>query len=1569
MRKSRSNILNRVLACVLATTIVMSAGLSTALTAFATSGGSGSAGTGYGGGGRYLISGGMGLLKISASRITDNSTVDEMADMDVRYGALESYPLFVHSGGYHGVDIIKKCETDVSKWGTWQNGDTGYDNAVQEYNKSAKWCDSSWWKPSTRSNYQYELKDARNIVKYRVATDNNDNAIGSETIYLEDCLRAVMENKLQLSAFDKNCFWYFYTRIMYGEANDMDLYGTGTSTLGDSLRKAITNRVDGITVDGIIVDDILDVIHECALQRGYIVALALVYGVDSEPVTTLLGSSFNTIDKKGEAILQTLQNGIWKDDYCSLVIDRMEAVKSSNVLVEGSYTDCFTAMTVHDFLDVMEDFNSSAILYSTMKEGSCFLVNLNAVGGNNTPAYIAGHDSAMHGGAYEDLMGFCNFVKWIYPARVVNGKPQDIVDSNNKKIFGGWGYFPFTAPPPSIKITLPNTLITNIPEYENIATSVTYNAYLSNDNEFNMELKNNAYEFGDLSHVATDLVMYTTPIAVDNFPTSDGQLLGQTDDVFFNFAKVENKITLSAPFKDTQYNLERVMYRITNANGGASTLKSTNGNLEYVTALPLEDNATDITVPLYITNDVQNVRVTTEHLKTALGNNLAKLQMRKKRDVSIYNAFDYGFHNTGYDTDSEATRTYLYLYTFDGRKYNKITRSSLSFLSATLPTINTTITDVLKYVTTFDITEAGKAYKLVHGSYPSYPTTKTETEILNNGDIKSDFYYVDLFNKGVFTPIRYQNGKWTLYPLTTITNLLVQIRADYVGTISENDSSKFKNVSTEPYLLSKNVATDDFLTTGTKVWSMLDEYSTDEWGTINLREYVKKSVKKENGTVYHVATDLQDLIDSWIEAYNNNANASDAMTDMDTARYNMKVAHGKLRYYMSEPNKYSYLAGKERAVRYVTSIIKTSPYLNKDTYTNMTDSGTKVGMAGGVNPALNVGVRLIKDTTVAEVQNNGVAVSVVKSGSSTSKAENGLSDSMYTFTDFGTGYDYEEVARQSTKIIGNTISYSETDFNKLLTTYKQWYYKTRQEVAPAITPKYAGWLPAQDASDLSLQKGYEGTVFTKEQEDLDYGFLRFGKVNVEDVKGAYRVVENNIGLPASSIYVNTSTNQTETVCGVSNSKSLWLPANITQSAYDIPVNVEVKARKAGTTSTNFPATTYGNTGLTDTEVISSSAVPHVEGSWSVVKVYPEVTMWGEKEGTKTQFYTAITVGQREREIPNVTYSTLSLENTTPSVKVTATATAYDTRAKKLAERLGSENAPVLYSGTALNIAVGGTGGKVTTYVLGVSDRYKNDSDVALGQVWHNKESKVVATQAMQELLSPLSAVSEDKLSIVSNSLTSFDLNSNSSTTAVTLSGNVNQQVIYYELKVESGVLKSVTAYRGNTALQTYTVNGTSVTTGTQNSDTLTATQLQTVLTQMKLIGADSVLKTSFEYDEGGAITGALGGIVADRFKANWYQEDCSTLAIKVFEGNVNLGAKTYSEQIPITLGPKTPSNKNSYFSSGYKGYIDTTTEIKYTGTAGTVNSLTVENVRSTRPDINSADFIVSDVTINEATGF
>ena len=1543
MRKSKNTVVYRILSAVLATTLAVSAGFTTTLTTVATSGGA----TNFSGGGRtsdcsYSINDGEGVIKIVASKIDDASTVQDMANPALRYG-LDGYPIYMLSGRWEWTMLelpaftVDNVDTILEKLyvnnimlngGKAYKGTGGGDNSII-YDSS----DNGLPFTTYRMNRQMESTDGFNYKRYRPNTDNTtvnptlfkDN--GCDSIYLEDAFRYLYNHKTDntVSAFDKLCFLYFFTRMTGSVNQDSDLSNGGYTALGEALRYYLTGdltagdfsaygmRKNSVTISGETYTE-----HEIMIQRGYIVALALIYGAKSTPVKTLLNNT------EGYVKNDTGFSGgqlCWSADskLSSIVVERMQNLKKAisnnahmstadynayyrsgngnSIVDKGSwisyplhaYLQGIISSGYSTYSDILDSNTASTFYYENAVDSLGIYYRANTIYG-----------SIGWGSCYVKLL-----TNAIYPMRQTETATEQLTCKNYNGVtvraFGGWGYFPFKTGGGKIIAELSPTRLRKTDTYT-LADSVTYNAFLTDNQNYGGD----TLTFGEDGHVMTDLVYLSSPVQFNS--KSDYTINLQLND----------KINLSTPVPNTEYSLKRVGYRITYPDG----TKFQDGEVKA-------DTTGKVTIT--VGKDIWE------------NTDLDKIMFRESvRNLGTDEGLKIGYYT---DMDDANIHYYYYVYVYEnGVRKQLYTDNKGNF--------STTKKAGMTEATTGSFTKEGNGI----ADY-NYPANVTGNSWQTDGNAQStNFVYVKI--RGEYYPARCMSGRWVFYPLCTLKSLLVQVRGDYTAKL---DTNLYQQKDVEEYLLSKNLSTSDF--TKQTVYTMVDEETVDCWGTLILRN--NTSMKGTNGSIVNNG---EVTAGSFVDAGFNGdlphlSGSSTNIYDLANREY------GKFRYFSIYVPYVSRLGSKnsgyillDEDMPITTREIQTTVVPKVDT--KVTDTGyTKQMYTNGLGTGTSI--------NSLEVMSNTNAIkwfpAELYAGSFNENLyrKNLLSADLTTLLVADDWYsDYRAIAPQKD---AEVVGYQESVFAKMLASYQYDFYKKRADIALELTPKWAGWITdsAGTKDVLGLEKGYTATLLDT-QQTIDSGFVRFGKTSTTKAD-MFKPVLTNRNTCAGLLYV-------EDITGVAIGNefiggSSILNGSVTQSAIDIPIKYTVNNRQAGTTSTNPPATTYGNTGLTDTEVISSSAVPHVEGSWSVVKVYPEVTMWGEKEGKATEFYTAITVGQRKREIPNVTYSTLSLENTTPSVKVTATATAYDTRAKKLAERLGSANAPVLYSGTALNIAVGGTGGKVTTYVLGVSDRYKNDSGVALGQVWENKESKVVATQAMQELLSPLSAVSEDKLSIVSNSLTSFDLNSNSSTTAVTLSGNVNQQVIYYELKVESGVLKSVTAYRGNTALQTYTVNGTAVTTGTQNSATLTATQLQTVLTQMKLIGADSVLKTSFEYDKGGAITGALGGIVADRFKANWYQEDCSTLAIKVFEGDVNLGAKTYSEQIPITLGPKTPSNKNSYFSSGYKGYIDTTTEIKYTGTAGTVNSLTVENVRSTRSDINSADFIVSDVTINEATGF
>ena len=165
-----------------------------------------------------------------------------------------------------------------------------------------------------------------------------------------------------------------------------------------------------------------------------------------------------------------------------------------------------------------------------------------------------------------------------------------------------------------------------------------------------------------------------------------------------------------------------------------------------------------------------------------------------------------------------------------------------------------------------------------------------------------------------------------------------------------------------------------------------------------------------------------------------------------------------------------------------------------------------------------------------------------------------------------------------------------------------------------------------------------------------------------------------------------------------------------------------------------------------------------------------------------------------------------------------------------------------------------------------------------------------------------------------------------------------------------------------------------------------------VLKNMKLIGANNIISGAFEYGSGVDLT---NGLTNSTGGTKSYNEDCSVLQVLSYTANISSSAETgtFTEQLPINLGPETPKNKNDYFSNGYKGFINASVAIKtkealgstaanttiataslthnIKGETGTVSIPITGGSSTASAKLDAAkkavpDFIIGDVPISEA---
>ena len=122
-----NKVTKKIISLVVSISLVISSALSTSLMVFASSGGGTVSGSFTGGasGGWCANNDDQDIIKISASKINDNTTNSAMANMSTRYGDLHSYPIFMmsgssvsHAGGYgaNANDVINNLKNEANKW-------------------------------------------------------------------------------------------------------------------------------------------------------------------------------------------------------------------------------------------------------------------------------------------------------------------------------------------------------------------------------------------------------------------------------------------------------------------------------------------------------------------------------------------------------------------------------------------------------------------------------------------------------------------------------------------------------------------------------------------------------------------------------------------------------------------------------------------------------------------------------------------------------------------------------------------------------------------------------------------------------------------------------------------------------------------------------------------------------------------------------------------------------------------------------------------------------------------------------------------------------------------------------------------------------------------------------------------------------------------------------------------------------------------------------------------------------------------------------------------------------------
>lgn len=1546
----------------------------------------------------YGLSNNAIVMRIGASAITDKTTEDNMAKEVYRYGnqndpEMHKYPLFIRAAVNGGGGFVKYNSVPTGTYSDDYSEDLAQMyGAINEMNGDINNSNKSWRESHNEEYWNgYGVKyKASNIV---AGIKMSDKDCSASSVYLEDAIKrvVVLRNNDKIKDNDLRAFWYFYTRM--AAIAKASRYGSGstgyTTGMGEGIRKYLINGDSTYNYPVIKNEN-----RKLFFQRGYIIALYAIYG--NNAIKAFTGSDFSENSTR-----------IWTNGFKSIVFDKCwtglaggNGCVSKNVLISG-----------HTYAEISKTWNRYSI--NPYEENSSYK------GGNDNTSSIwftKIGDPPGEKHLWSNLLPAYTYDQKNASGQITNHSG----DQRGKDKFRGWCYVELATDG-----GVP--LKRQFNDYKNAQMSITYNGYLSPDRDSNYT--KDSETFGDNGHVMTDLVYLSSPVADDDLEDLKG----------FD-AKVPSSIRLSTPFENTQFNLKKLQYRVVNAFG--VTYDSDSKEIVYASG----------------NGNSQKVNIPFNTLENQWGKDSNSYKIRNKYKIEVAGFGDSYIENGVTKNYTIYKSTGSALEVDDGKKVSSIKNCSWNTLKGNTDKFNTNCSYI----------------KLVNGSV--YPIIK-------------------------------ENGIYYLVPVQFVSNLLVEVRADYTGKYTRDNvlsykaadgTTKKKSVTIQEYLLSKNYNTGDL--TGQRLYSMLDNYATNVWGDVynrsnaysdNTRTGVSMYKTRKNGQwvgysddyySYSVGTLFNSSAEFWTSQSFFNNNVSDYAINNDSILQN--------HYRLYKTGKVS---GEVAKLQFKKSVNKTAPLvanrddknssltiLNSNLSTWVKSYGNtlipnnstveKYGLyytelyrdANGntvrdrskssinsrahsfiwgtekfyIKPALRRGNKAINNVsnifnvTYNTANTNKYQAAYLKDKVSRFAAEKAIGmETDYDGMIDMTGNDKIKASLLSPN--GNDNNYVQAIFPKLLATYMNYLYEKRGKIAANLTPSIAAWDTSSSnvaafTNDYAMNSGIINNInyvgHTTKSKVIDNGFIRYAKtgdnIQIRDTSSKsyqYMLRMNSRGRPltianydtATSIYDSSvdSPFSSTTFTG----KSYNLIAPWTQSSYDIPIRYTVlshvtQPRDKQAITTTFSKSgskismlyQYSNSDLTTGIYKYGSTNGTTSDNWKYNKVslgvFPEVKMWAENDKTSnpkatTTYTTVKTVGAKQRYIPAMTYTTLDLSGLNVDAQVIGTAVAYDTRAKKLAQSLGTADTQVIYSGTAVNGTITSkASGTLKTYALDFrGGGVLNGQDIKTGWKNNNYDSKNVASKAMSVVLDQFKVNSSANMAIYNGkTLTNVDVGISSMTdgdlsASSPVNGNVRynlyirgsqiyQVIVYtrvgnnyveairyrfidpdgnnerggYTKLVETGTNKSFWYNTGSCKIKAvngkYIYNGTTELTATEKANYLaiyngnpdvtksTFTNLRTLLTNMRLYGNYNVLANTFEYNTGVDLPNGLKNSTGGKKS---YNEDCSVLQIREYTATVTSGDSkaTFTEQIPINAGPSTPIDKNMYFSNGYKAFVDASVKV------------------------------------------
>lgn len=424
-----------------------------------------------------------------------------------------------------------------------------------------------------------------------------------------------------------------------------------------------------------------------------------------------------------------------------------------------------------------------------------------------------------------------------------------------------------------------------------------------------------------------------------------------------------------------------------------------------------------------------------------------------------------------------------------------------------------------------------KIYEVSNGSYVetnkrldgikscTWDSIKTDTNKFN-----TNCSYIKLAD-GAIHPIIKENNTYYLCPVQYVSNILVQVRADYVGTYGRDDvlkdsSGNNKSIVYPEYLLAKNYSTSDLIGAKNKLFSMIDNYATNVWGDVYNRsnDYSNNSKTANTmfnngntvytysvGSLFRILGELHPNMDEFnfytqasVDADNGNVKKAYSLyktkfVSDDVAKVTFKTTLEKTAPLVTMARgDYTVLSDNLNVLikSYGNSLISDNSTIDRDDiyYTDFdrkTENGKLKGISGVNNQYNNPKARSFSTLTYGSVN--------VRSGNSSIRSY----DVIYNKNNFNSAstnkykvaYDKGDINALSAEKTIHTCTYDgvadltedrytttqsylkglkytiyvQAEFPKLLATYKKYLYEARGYIDSTLTPNAASWVASTNS--------------------------------------------------------------------------------------------------------------------------------------------------------------------------------------------------------------------------------------------------------------------------------------------------------------------------------------------------------------------------------------------------------------------------------------------------------------------------------------------------------------------------